>query len=379
MYLVALKMLFFERAKYLGLVFGIMFATNLMSQQVSMFMGIMARTASQIRDVSEADIWVMNPQVRYVDENRPMPDRDLLRVRGVEGVAWAVPFLKGVATARTQEGKMQQVLVLGVDDTSLIGQPPKMLLGRWEDLKKPDAMIMDRAGFAFIWPGEPFEKGRVIEMNDHRVVIEGICEVSATFSTTPLVFTRLSQAKKLSPGERNRMSFILAKAQEGESTRGVARAIQQRTGLKALSSQDFQWQSIMYYLKRTAIPINFGITVALGFIIGAVVSGQTFYIFVIENLRYFGVLKALGVTSGQILRMVLLQAAVVAMIGYGLGMGLCALFFALTGHTPSLRGFGLYGEVALGTGCAVVLIMIIASMMSVRKALVVDPAMVFRG
>ena len=65
---VALKMLTGDRAKYLGLVFGIAFATLLMSQQVSIFIGLMTRTASQIVDVREADVWVMHPRVKYIDE-----------------------------------------------------------------------------------------------------------------------------------------------------------------------------------------------------------------------------------------------------------------------------------------------------------------------
>ena len=138
--------------------------------------------------------------------------------------------------------------------------------------------------------------------------------------------------------------------------------------------------TIGYYIKRTGIPVNFGITVALGFIVGAAVVGQTFYIFVIENLRQFGALKAMGVGNGTILRMVLLQAMVVAGIGYAIGIGLCAGFFEITSRVSiDLRGFQLPWQVALGTACAVLVIIVIASFASLRKVMVVDPAIVFRG
>ena len=74
---VALKMLFGDRAKYIGLIFGIAFSTMLMSNQVSIFTRLMLRTASQILDVREADIWVMDPRVEYVDEVEPMTDTQL--------------------------------------------------------------------------------------------------------------------------------------------------------------------------------------------------------------------------------------------------------------------------------------------------------------
>ena len=91
---VALRMLLGDRAKYLGLIFGVAFSTMLMSNQVSIFSGLMLRTASQILDAREADIWVMDSRVEYVDEIEPMTDMQLERVRGVEGIDWAVPFLQ---------------------------------------------------------------------------------------------------------------------------------------------------------------------------------------------------------------------------------------------------------------------------------------------
>jgi putative ABC transport system permease protein len=110
---IAIKMLLHDRAKYLGLIFGIAFATMLMSNQMSVFVSLMLRTASQIIDAREADIWVMDPRVQYVDEIEPLTDVQLQRVRSVEGVEWAVPLLKGLGVAHTHDGALQQVIVMG--------------------------------------------------------------------------------------------------------------------------------------------------------------------------------------------------------------------------------------------------------------------------
>ena len=101
---VALKILLGDRAKYIGLIFGIAFSTMLMSNQISIFTGLMLRTAGQILDAGEADLWVMDSRVDYVDEIEPMTDTQLGRVRGVDGVDWAVPFFKGLTVAHTQDG-----------------------------------------------------------------------------------------------------------------------------------------------------------------------------------------------------------------------------------------------------------------------------------
>src|SRR6516162_4809685 len=354
---VALRILLGDRAKYIGLIFGIAFSTMLMSNQISIFTGLMLRTASQILDAREADIWVMDPRVDYVDEIEPMTDTQLGRVRGVDGVDWAVPFFKGLTVAHTRDGILQQVILLGVDDATLTGVTPRLALGSVENLKQPDAMIMDRAGFQFMWPGEAPGLGKVLELNDHRAVIVGISDASAPFTTYPIVYTKYSSALNYIGRTRKQMSFVLVHAQPQVDPHVLAQRISAETGLKALTWSDF----------------------ALGFIVGAAVVGQTFYIFVIENLRQFGALKAMGVAN-TILRMVLLQAIVVASIGYAIGIGLCAGFFEITSRISiNLRGFELPWQVAVGTACAILMIIVIASFASIRKVMVVDPAIVFRG
>src|SRR6516164_3179777 len=171
---VALKILLGDRAKYIGLIFGVAFSTMLMSNQISIFTGLMLRTAGQILDAGEADLWVMDSRVDYVDEIEPMTDTQLGRVRGVDGVDWAVRFFKGLTVAHTRDGILQQVILLGVDDATLIGVASRLVLGSIENLKQPDGMIIDQAGFQFMWPGEKLELGKVLELNDHRAVIVGI-------------------------------------------------------------------------------------------------------------------------------------------------------------------------------------------------------------
>ena len=376
---VALKMLTGDRAKYLGLVFGIAFATLLMSQQVSIFIGLMTRTASQIVDVREADVWVMHPRVKYIDEIEALPDVDLSRVRGVDGVAWAVPLFKGNAVVRSTEGLLQQVILMGLDDGTLVGRPPQIVMGSLADLKRPNALMIDASGYEYIWPGEPLRLGRVVEINDRRVEIVAIARASPPFVTFPVVYTRYSEALRFTPPQRNKLSFVIAKARDGVAPAELAQRIHAETGLQALTWNAFLWRSVNHVLTRTGIPVNFGITVVLGFIVGAAVAAQTFYSVILENLRQFGALKAIGVTDGQILRMVMLQALVVGALGYALGIGLCALFFFATADITALLGFMLHWQVMAGTAAAVFVIMIVSSIASIRKVFVLDPAVVFRG
>jgi putative ABC transport system permease protein len=112
--------------------------------------------------------------------------------------------------------------------------------------------------------------------------------------------------------------------------------------------------------------------------VGAVVAGQTFYLFTLDNLKQFGALKAIGVSNRRLVGMILLQALIVGGIGYGIGMGLAAAFFETTKYAIALRGIVLLWPVMLGTGGAVMLIIVLASLLSIRRVLVLEPAAVFR-
>ena len=376
---VALKMLMGDTSKYLGIIFGITFATLLMGQQISIFAGIMKRTASQILDVRDADIWIMDNQVRFIDEVPGLPETDLTRVRGVEGVEWAVRLYKGQVRARMADGNFRNVVLFGLDDTSMVGAPNEMVLGSLADLRKPDAVIVDKAGYEYMFGKGPMKIGQVFEMNDRRAVLVGVCKASPPFTTLPVVYTRFSQAAQFVPRERNLMNFILAKPTEGYTAEEVCQRIREQTDLMALTQDQFFWKTINYFLGSTGIPVNFGITIALGFIVGLAVAGQTFYLFTLENLKQFGALKAMGVTNSRLVFMILLQASVVGAIGYAIGMGLTALFFESTSGITHLAGLALFPEVMFMVGTAVMLIVVLSSLISIRKVLVLEPAVVFRG
>lgn len=375
---IAWKMLTGDRTKYLGIVFGVAFGSLLIAHQSSIFVSLMKRTGSQIIDITEPDLWVMDRELQSVDEVRPLPETDVYRVRGIEGVQWAVRLFKGQVTARTPGGIYRQCILMGLDDATLVGAPRDMLLGTLADLRRPDAIIVDAAGYSYLFPDEPFTLGKTIEINDHRGVIVGICETSPPFITFPILFTRYSTATIVAPRERNTLGFVLAKAEPGISLSDLSRRIEAATDLKAMTQSEFVWLTVGYYLKTTGIPVNFGITVALGFVVGTAIAGQTFYLFTIENLKQFGNLKAMGVTNSRIVLMILFQATIVGIVGFGIGMGMSAAFFELTKDIIHLKGFAMPWQVMALTAITVIFIVGLASLLSIRKVLILEPAVVFK-
>ncbi len=378
---IALKMLFGDRSKFLGLTFGVAFASLLMTQQSAIFCGVMRNTTCQIIDVCDADIWVMSPAALSIDDTRPLADRELTRVRGVPAVAWAARLHKSICQASIGKGGCRQILLLGLDDDTLAGTPRRLLAGSAADLRRPDAVVIDRIGYRNLWPGAPLVPGKTFEINDRRAVVAGICETSGTFITYPVIYTRFGQAARYLPPGQKPLTFVLARSRAGAAPREVCSRIGRQTGQLALTWDDFAWKTVDHYLRNTGIPINFGITVALGFVVGVAIAGQTFYLFIRENLAQFGLLKAVGVGNGRILVMILIQGLTVGALGYGIGVGLAAVYGELIplGITHLPPAFFMPWHTLALTGAAVALIIVTATQVAARRVLRLEPAIVYRG
>ena len=376
---VAWQMLTGDRAKYAGLVLAIAFSTFLMSHQMSIFVGLLNRTQSQIIDIADAEIWVMDPKTEYLDEVRALSSQDLYRVRGVEGIQWAVPLFKGNARAKASDGQFRNTILLGLDDTTLVGLPRIFLAGDWRALRYVDSVAIDEVGFRRFFPGQAYSTGHRLDIGDKTVMIGTVVRVSPPFVNLPVVYARYSEAIKMVGREPRQLSFILCESKPGITPEELCNRISGATGLKAETAVQFGWDTIWYYVRNTGIPINFGITITIALLVGALVSGQTFSLFILENLKYFGALKAIGVTTIRIILMIFLQAIIVLCIGYALGISMTAAFFEFTKDNLELRGFRLLPEIMLLTGALVTTVVLIATMISVRRVAVVEPAIVFRG
>jgi putative ABC transport system permease protein len=380
---IALHMLMGETGKYLGIVAGVMFASLLIIQQLSTLVGILTQTYSGITAV-HADIWVMDPKVKSIDDSKPMVDGQLGRVRSVEGVAWAVPLYKGSISARLENGDTVVTTLYGLDDSTFIGGPAQMVQGKLTDLRNSDSVIVDEmsamdrlAHFSADGTRVPLKVGDTLELNDHRVRVVGLCKVGRGFQSLAVVYTTYNRALAIAPTQRKNLSYILAAAQSDKTPEDVAAKIARVTGLGAYSSQQFIQKTLHYFLTETSIVINFGLSVVVAFLIGTLIAGQTFYNFTMDNLRHFGALKAMGASNRTIRSMILLQAALVGFLGYGIGTGLACLV-GLAGQ-DSVITFTLPWYVFLGTGVAVLGISGISALLSLRKLMKLEPGVVFRG
>lgn len=373
---IALKMLFGDRTKYVTLVLGLAFATLLMNQQGAIFLGLLIRSTGPLQNVHQPDLWVTDPSTRFIAEFRSLADQKLSRVRSVPGVRWAEPLFTAYAVVEVNDGTFQRVQLMGLPRNSLVGRPPQMIEGSLEDIRIPDAVIVEETALQRL---AGLKIGDELKLNDKRAVVAGICRAKKGFESNLVFYTTYENAMRFTPVGRKNISYILVKAQEGADLSEVRTSINALGDVAAFTRMEMAWRTIDYIIKETGIGINFGITILLGFVVGLLLSAAVFYQFTIENLRHFAVLKALGARGATLVGMVLLQAMVVGVIGYGIGVGFASLFSILSREANSELDVLFPWQLMLGSFVATIVCIVLASILSMRRVVAVAPARVFAG
>ncbi len=418
---VAMKMLLGDRAKYVGLLFGITFTSFLVTFAGSYFCGFMTRGFALIAENPSADVWVMDPAVESTELTINIPDSALARVRSVDGVSSAVPLALAAADARFPNGKFQSFQLIGVDDATLFGLPPLQDGVSPTVLRTPDAVVVDPGGTegklqtpilkADQWPyGQPhlsvstnepaptsfyrlipdsfkphvgvptreLAAGDELLVNDRRVVVRARSNALPRFPPRPLMYTTLSNTSRTLLPERHLLTFVLAKAAPGVEPRELAARIQAQTGLKARSSDDFKADTVNWLLINSEDVGDMASMIAIAMLVGFGVSGVMLYMFTSDALRQYAVLKAMGATSGLLLAMIFVQSGLCALVGTGLGLGLCAIVgqFAIAEFDYPFR---MMWFTPLIGGLMVLLVSIVAAAISARPVLKLEPGVVFAG
>ncbi|CAO5682542.1 MAG: hypothetical protein HEEMFOPI_01727 [Holosporales bacterium] len=383
MFFIALQMLIGDKIKYITMTAAVCFSTIIMTQQPGILVGLLSRTYSFISDTPGADIWVMDPGVSFVEDGKQNRAINLNLVKGIEGIQWAVPMFKGMVLAKLPNGAMASVDMTGLDDATLVGAP----LGIGDDLPKlkmADAILVEEGAtkgqLKIKSPdgtARPLAIGDVLEINDRRAVVVGIYKGTRNFILQPQITTLYSRSVSYTTQGRKKLSYILIKIKEGYDADKIIQEIKQKTGLKAQKEGDFKKQNLNYWKDNTGIPINFGISVFLGFLVGAAVVGQTFFNFIHENAKYYAALQAMGISIRRLIQMVVFQALFIGINGFGMGL-FATVIFGVLSH-DSVLAFRFSPYVLLFAAFGIFFIILISAILSIRKLTKIDPSMVFRS
>ncbi len=178
------------------------------------------------------------------------------------------------------------------------------------------------------------------------------------------------------------VSEIEVKVRDPFEAEVIAQIIQAETGLEADSwiKTNAQFFSAMaaQTLSNTLIRFFVGLTAALGIASVLVVS-------VVQKSKEIGILRAMGTSRGQVLRLFLLQGGVMglagSLLGSGLGFGFLLLWRGVARNPDGTQMFIVVIEPMLFVAAAAgaTLVGILSAVAPARRAAQFDPAVAIRG
>ena len=370
---IARKNLLHDRTRFLITVVGVTFSVVLIFSQFGIYLGFM-ENASIIIDSTRADIWITSKNSANFDFPVPFSELKLNKVKATPGVGSADKLILGWANMRKRDGGSENIELVGFNPETGAGGPWRLREGRIADLKAGKAVVVDESAFGKL--GE-LRVGEYVEINEQRVKVVGISQGVRGFTTAPYVFTSYRAAQDIDPFNRDRTVFIVAQVAPGYQASDVVSRLRQIRDVDVYTRDDYSLKTRLYWTWETGIGLGFGLTVLMAIIVGVVIVSQTIYSATIEHLREFGTLKAIGATNRDVYGIILKQALINASLGYLAGL----LVTLLVVRSSNVTGLVLVVPPTLMAGVLglTIAMCVTASMVSVRKALRVDPLVVFRA
>jgi putative ABC transport system permease protein len=370
----ARRNLFHDKVRLTVTVTGIVFAVVLIVVELGLFVGFTSTTSGLV-DNSGADLWVTSKHVPYVELGVPFSERKLYQVRAVPGVQEAQKMITRWTQWKRADGREESVQIVGFDPDSKMGRPWNLVQGRVEDLKRPDAVIMDEIYKDKLGVSRA---GELFEIRGHRARVVGFTHGIRSFTTSPYVFTTFKNAQDYASVDANQTIFILVKTAPGANINQVRQAILENVkDVAVFTSPEFSRATQIYWMFTTGAGVAVLLAAALGLIVGFVVVAQTIYATTMDHMKEFGTLKAMGAANSYVYKVIIEQAAISAVIGYVLGMIVSML--VVRASQSGGAAILLPWQMGVGMFFLTMAMCIGAALVSISKVTRIDPAMVFKG
>jgi len=370
----ARRNLFHDKIRLMVTLTGIIFAVVLIVVQLGLFFGFTTSTKS-VLDHSQADLWITARNTPYVDVAVGFNERKFYRVLATPGVAAAEKYIVRWSQWKNQSGRTESVEVVGVDPNRLMGLPWNVVEGDASQLKQPHAVMVDEIYKEKLGV---HKVGEWFEVRGYRVKVVGFTRGIRAFTTAPYVFTSFKNAQDFCIFDADQTNFVLVKAAAGVDLRQLQAELQRRLpDNDVYRTQEFAEKTSNYWMFTTGAGISVLMGAVLGLVVGLVVVTQTIYATTMDHIREFGTLKAMGAPNSYVYRVIITQAAIAAVMGYS--MALVVTFFVTYGGSSSGAPIMVSWRLLVIMFFVTVGMCVTAGVVSIKKVMGLDPAMVFRG
>lgn len=369
----ASRNLFHDRVRLIATVVGIVFSIVLVTVQLGVFLSF-ERMITMMIDHAQADFWIAPAETKSFEGSSLLAGRERFLALSINGVAEVTPVIVGYASWRKPNGGASTpVFVIGAPTASSGLQPWNVVEGSLADLTKPDAVAIDRSYFEQL--GVEGIGGHA-EISNLKARVVAVTKGIRSFTTMPNVFTSLDRARAYLGVPLNKANYFIVRISPNANAAAVrSRLVASLSNAEVLTSEEFRSRSRLFWLFDTGAGAALLGSAILGIIVGTIIVAQTLYSSTKDHLKEFATLRAIGSSRRYILKVILGQALLSAVIGFSIAaaIGLTLVQATADAALPII----MTPELTFGLFVLTVVMCAIAAISAIRVVTRIDPAMVF--
>ena len=367
----AFRNLFHDRLRLIATVVGIVFSIVLVTVQLGVFLSF-ERMVTTMIDHANADFWIVPPETRSFEESSLLSGRQRLQALSVDGVTAVTPLVVGYASWRKPNGGASTpVLIVGAP-TNIPGlRPWNIVDGSLESA--PDGVAIDRSYFEQLGIAQIYQRA---EINNQKTRVAAVTSGIRSFTTTPHVFAAIERARGYLGVPPNRANYYVVRiAPNADAAVVRSLLVSALSDAEVLTPEQFRHRTRLFWLFDTGAGAALLGSAILGIIVGTIIVAQTLYSSTKDHLKEFATLRAIGSARRYILKVILAQALISAVVGFSIAVSIDLSLVKMT--RDAALPIVMSPELSVGLFALTIAMCAIAAVAAIRVVTRIDPVLVF--
>jgi putative ABC transport system permease protein len=370
-----------QKVRFAVALAGVAFAVVLMLMQLG-FRDALFTSAVVIHRRLTADVVLVHPNYNILPFPALFPRRRLYQALGFDGVESVTPLYTALGRWKNPvTGLSRTIFVVGIDPVEDVLDVPEVNAARTL-MRYPDVVLYDELSRPEFGPiAATLRAGEEVgtEVSGRRVTVGGLfrlgCSfgIDATMITSDLNFLRLFPYQ--APGA---ITAGLIRLRPGADPRAVRDALAAALprDVDVLTKDGYIAREIGYWQKNTPIGYVFTFGVLMGLVVGAIIVYQILFADIADHLSEYATLKAIGYTRRYLAAVVLMEALILAVVGYAPAVGTSVWLYGVTAAATGLPMRLTPERAVLALGLTIVMCWV-SGLIAMRKLSAADPAEIF--
>lgn len=360
---------------------GVAFAALLIFMQLG-FQEALFKSAVTVHGKLRADLVLISPQSAYLVAMKPFPRRRLHQAAGFDGVEEIMPVYIGMGAFKNPEtGRSRSIFVLGFDPADdAIGM--EAVDSQRTVIRYPDRVLFDSAARPEFGPvASTVETGETVttEINGRSIQIVDLFRMGTSFGIDGTVITSDSNFFRMFPNvPPGLLTMGLIRLEPEADPESIRTAIDDVLpgDVEVLTMEQYMNREIDYWASATPIGYVFTFGTIMGLVVGAIIVYQILFADISDHLEEYATLKAMGYSNGFLVRVVLMEALILAFTGFLPGLLIAWQLYGLTAEA-TLLPMAISPRIAATVLALTVVMCWVSGLLALRKVRTADPAEIF--